>query len=474
MRAFMLNVDLFSWLPCKLLPLVLSLGAAASPVAVAKDAQAPGRKHSAAGRMAPARLQAAHEDAMRIRAARHALPALPGLHDFRAILHAHAEDSSHTGGTRPEMLAEAKRAGIGAILLTDHHRPPKDFVTESWRGLRDGVLFVPGSEARGFLIYPTRSIMDRMDEPTPAFIETVRADGGLIFLSHIEERPDHPMAGLTGMEIYNRHADAKKDAAGLLAIVFKLTSPASLNELQESLRLYPDELFAAQVEYPADYLAKWDKETQARRLTGVAANDCHHNMVMIVKMVDGQTVRVGTIVDKDEDMRSVPAALRPGIRELTRGHTPGDVVARVDFDPYHRSFQNVSTHVLAPELTEKAIRDALRDGHAYVSHDWICDPEGFCFELIPGSSAPGGPDPGVRDRVLMGGEVKFSAGSRLVAQFPVACHIRLLSGGKVIAEEGGDRLGRAVTEPGVYRVEGWLSLDGEERGWVYSNPIYVR
>ena len=60
------------------------------------------------------------------------------------------------------------------------------------------------------------------------------------------------------MEIYNRHADAKKDAAGLLAIVLKLTSPASLKELQESLRLYPDELFAAQVEYPADYLAKWD------------------------------------------------------------------------------------------------------------------------------------------------------------------------------------------------------------------------
>ena len=24
------------------------------------------------------------------------------------------------------------------------------------------------------------------------------------------------------------------------------------------------------------------------------------------------------------------------------------------------------------------------------------------------------------------------------------------------------------------RVEGWLKLDGEDRPWIYSNPIYVR
>jgi hypothetical protein len=427
----------------------------------------PGKKHSPAERMAPARLRAAHEDVLRIRAARQALPEVPGLRDYRAILHAHAEDSSHTGGTRPEMLAEARRAGVSAVLLTDHYRPPRDFIAESWRGLRDGVLFVPGSEARGFLLYPTRSIMGRMDEPTGAFIETVRADGGLIFLSHIEEQPDHPMEGLTGMEIYNRHFDAKNDAAGLLAIVLKLTSPASFKELDESLRLYPDELFATQVEYPAVYLAKWDRETRTRRLTGVAANDCHHNMVMIVKMIDAQTVRVGTIVDKDEGMRKVSAALRPGIRELTKGHKPGDVVARLDLDPYHRSFRNVSTHVLAPELTETAIRGALREGRAYVSHDWICDPTGFRFELVAGPS-------GSEEHVAMGAEVKFSAGHRLVARFPVSCHIRLLNNGDVIDERRGDRLEWAVREPGVFRVEGWLTLDGEERGWVYSNPIYIR
>ena len=76
------------------------------------------------------------------------------------------------------MLADANRASVQVILLTDHLRPPKDFVTDSWSGLRDGVLFVPGSEDRGFLIYPTRSIMERMQDSMPAFIETVRGGVG--------------------------------------------------------------------------------------------------------------------------------------------------------------------------------------------------------------------------------------------------------------------------------------------------------
>ncbi len=403
---------------------------------------------------------------------RQRVPPSPGLNDYRAILHAHAEDSAHTGGTRLEMLADAKKVGVNAILLSNHFRPPTDFINDSWRGLHEGVLFIPGSEDRGFLLLPTRSIAARMKDPTPAFIETVKADGGLIFLSHIEERPDHSMAGLNGMEIYNRHADAKKDAAGLLAIVLKLTQPTSLKELEESLRLYPDELLASQVEYPADYLAKWDEETKTRRLTGIAANDCHHNQILLTKMVDPETVLIGTNVDRDDQMRKFTATLRPGIRALTQGHRPGDVLARLDFDPYYRSFQNVSTHVFAAELTEHAIRSAFREGHAYVSHDWMCAPSGFFFELI--SLGPAGNRQKREARVIMGDEVTFAPDQRLVARFPVTCQIRLMSGGKVLTEKTGDHFEHVVAAPGVYRVEGWLDVAGERRPWIYSNPIYVR
>jgi hypothetical protein len=74
----------------------------------------------------------------------------------------------------------------------------------------------------------------------------------------------------------------------------------------------------------------------------------------------------------------------------------------------------------------------------------------------------------------MGDELRFSPGERLLARFPVPCHIRLLSGGKPVAEQSGDRLEHHIHNPGVYRVEGWLEVDGEERPWVYTNPIYVR
>jgi hypothetical protein len=424
--------------------------------------------------MAPARLKATHEDIERIRKTRRALPTQPGLNDYRAILHAHAEDSSHTGGTRPEMLAEARKAGVQAIFLSDHHRPPRDFIRDSWRGLREGVLFVPGSEANGVLLYPAHSIMEHMNGPTAALIEATRADGGLIFLSHIEERPGHSMAGLDGMEIYNRHFDAKKDAGGLLAITLKLTAPATIRELEESVDHYPDELFAAQVQYPAEYLAKWDAETQTHRLTGIAANDCHHNFVLLVKMVDETTVKIGTNVDSDDEMRSISARLRPGIKELAKGHKSGDILARIDLDPYSRSFRDVCTHILAPELSETALRDALRAGHAYVSHDWMCDPTGFRFELIDSAHTRDAASATRERHTVMGDLATFAPGMRLVAEFPAPCRIRLIQSGKSIDERSGARMEYALQSPGVYRVEGCLDLAGEQRGWIYSNPIYVR
>jgi hypothetical protein len=50
----------------------------------------------------------------------------------------------------------------------------------------------------------------------------------------------------------------------------------------------------------------------------------------------------------------------------------------------------------------------------------------------------------------------------------------LLKDGKVIAETSGDTLLNTVEDPGVYRVQAWLEIDGEPRPWIYSNPIYLR
>jgi hypothetical protein len=93
-----------------------------NPFSHAADAP-PGKKRSPLERLAPARLKAANDDVVRLQRSRRSVAALPGLRDYRAILHAHAEDSAHTGGTRPEMLADAKKAGVDAILLSKQCRP---------------------------------------------------------------------------------------------------------------------------------------------------------------------------------------------------------------------------------------------------------------------------------------------------------------------------------------------------------------
>ena len=55
------------------------------------------------------------------------------LRDFRCHFHTHAGDSTHTGGTPPEILAAAKTLKVDALFLSDHFRPPRDFM-DSWRG----------------------------------------------------------------------------------------------------------------------------------------------------------------------------------------------------------------------------------------------------------------------------------------------------------------------------------------------------
>jgi hypothetical protein len=435
-------------------------------VPVANADEPPPRKYTNLERLSLVRLAAVHRDVETFRKARISLPLRPGLNDYRCILHAHAEDSSHTGGTLPEMLADAKKAGISAILLTDHFRPPKDFIDGRWRGMKEGVLFVPGSEVNGFLIYPMKSILNRMGLKGLDFIHTVTAEEGMIFLSHIEERQDHPVEGLTGLEIYNRHWDAKRDKASLPALVGRLTDPRQLAELDKAVRLYPDEVLAFQCDYPKVYLDKWDEGTKLKRLTGVAANDCHHNQIFLLKMVDEETVLLGTNVDTDEEMRKITAARRPGIKEMTRGGKRGDILAKLDFDPYFRSFRNASTHVLAPKLDEPTLRAALKAGHAFVAHDWMCDARGFRYDAL---------DSHGKLAAIMGDELKLADGVKLTAKLPLPAYVRLLRHGEEVAKsEGKADFAFEVKERGAYRLEAWLKLDGELRPWIFSNPIYVR
>ena len=423
----------------------------------------PGRKYTSIERVKIERLQAVHADRARFAGDRKAVSLSTGYNDYRAVMHAHAEDATHTGGTRPELLAGAKRAGVQIVMLTDHVRPQRDFINDSWRGLHEGVLFIPGAEDRGFLSFPVKSIKGIEAGSREQYIEMVRSGGGNIFLSHVEERPDWPTDQLDGLEIYNHHTDVKNEGAFQLWLQGTLTDPVRLPELVAALNEYPEEVIGAQQDYLADIIAKWDRDSQQHRQTGVAANDCHHNQVFTVTAIDENTVEVGYITSKPTTTR-VTADKLPGIAALAKGRKPGELIARLDFDPYERSLRYVSTHILAHELTESAIRESLISGHVYVAHDWLCDSTGFAF-VARGS--------GKRISV-MGDEIKFGDGLTLSVATPIKCTMKLIRDGEVLQTASTNRLDFAVKAQGVYRIEAWLEVDGEQRPWIYSNPIYVR
>lgn len=279
--------------------------------AVVSFAAEPSKNLSAVERLDNRRLEETRQQRLQWSRDRVVLP-LGGIYrDYRAVMHVHAEDADHTLGTREQVLKAAVDTGVKVVLFTDHRGPKPD----TWRGVREGVLFIPGSEDDHELRFPG-------------------PEGDLRFLSHIEEIPaDKSTEGYDGMEIYNRHTDAtvRTDFAEYLKNA--IADAGEFRKLSSRFKDYPDEVFAAGTGHLPGFLERYDQIIQKRHFTAIAANDAHRNQVF-------------------------------------RGEV---------FDPYEVSFRNVSTHILAREFNEESIRESLRGGHVYVAHDWLCDPSGFHF-----------------------------------------------------------------------------------------------
>jgi acetyl esterase/lipase len=343
-------------------------------------------------RLQPSHLEAVREQRIRWMRDRINIP-LDGIyHDYRAVIHVHAEDAGHTLGTRAQVLAAAKQDGVDVVLWTDHHGPKPD----TWKGLRNGVLFIPGSEDDHALRFPSSA-------------------GDLKFWSHLEEIPKPEPNGFDGTEIYNRHADAEIHKEVYDYVRQAMEKKRQWHSLVDNFKQFPDEVFGAGTDTMPDYLAKWDAVTAQRRFTGIGANDAHRNQVF------------------------------------------NDVV----FDPYEVAFRNVSTHILARGLNEADIRESLRDGHVYVAHDWLCDPAGFMMVAVNNL--------GLYD---IGDPVPMAGTTRLEVRLPVAAKMRILRDGKVVWESSGNKAEWEPKDGGPYRLEAWLTVDQEDRPWIYTNPFY--
>lgn len=408
-------------------------------------------------RLRPERLAAVRRDVMALQGQRRDLPREGPWREYRANLHVHSRLSHDSRGTIEEIVAAARAVGTHVLLFTEHPADHYDVYTDGHRGLRDGVLLIPGAETRGFLAFPTRSLRGLGSETPQEFSDLIRGRGGLVFLSHLEERMSWDIKGITGVEIYNTHADFK-DEKGMQAA---LRNPLWLWKAGALLRTYPQEAFAALQDYPADYLRRWDELCARAPHTGIAANDAHQNVGLVIRRGPEGKARIEDALGKK--LVELDAAVIPGLPPPGTESREGDVVWELRLDPYAVSLRYVGTHLLLRDLTPEAVWEALEQGRAFVAFDWLADATGFDFVAVTASG-----------RHPLGSRLPFADGLRLQAQAPLPGHWRLLRDGKVLAEGQGATLDVAAPGPGNYRVEVSLPVAGEERTWILSNPIYIK
>ena len=407
-------------------------------------------------RLTAERLEDVHQAVMKLKNERLTLARPGNLTDFRANLHVHSAFSHDSRGKIDEIVTAAKAAGTQILMFTEHPADHYDVFRDGHQGLRDGVLLVPGAETNGMLVYPRQSIQEFLKSKPQEFSEIVRGRDGLTFLSHLEERMDWEIRGLTGVEIYNTHADAK-DEKRLLSSV---KNPLWLMKTAELYQRYPQEAFSSLQDYPKDYLKRWDELCQSAPHTGVSANDAHQNIGVSVVMSEEGKVRVEDPLG--ELLLMLDAAVFNTIKPIPKDAKVGDSLFQLRLDPYENSLRHVGTHLLLTELSQPAVWEALNNGRAFVAFDWMADATGFDFAAE---------SEGVRYE--MGSQLKLAKEIKLTGQSPVSANWKLIRNGEVIRLAGGTTFNQTVTEAGIYRVEVWLKIAGEDRTWIMSNPIYI-
>ena len=116
------------------------------------------------------------------------------------------------------------------------------------------------------------------------------------------------------------------------------------------------------------------------------------------------------------------------------------------------------------ESDASMILEAIRQGHCFIGYDLPAPTRGFTFTVQ-----------GMQQTALMGDELASKGGVTIQIHLPRRTECVLLKDGKAVRTwRNHDMCTYITTEPGVYRVEVFINYLGRRRGWIYSNPVYVR
>jgi hypothetical protein len=176
-----------------------------------------------------------------------------------------------------------------------------------------------------------------------------------------------------------------------------------------------------------------------------------------------ETIRIEDTSPKTVREIRLNAVTRPLARLLFGALEPGRKLWEIQLDRYERSARFVNTHLLATELSEPAVLDALRAGRVFIGFDMIADSSGFRWFAREDSTT-----------TVMGEATAFSSGTHLHALSPLPCRFTIIKNGRQVQQAEGRALDWIPSEPGKYRVEAELNIRNEWTPWVYANPIELK
>jgi hypothetical protein len=353
------------------------------------------------------------------------------MHEYIVNLHMHTAYSDGTG-SHEDIAQAALKAGIDAVIVTDHNvwvQGPEGYFHDG----DNRVLLMVGEEVHDrtrdpqknhLLIFGADRELAPYAEDPQKLIDQVNKAGGLSFIAHPVEE-DAPLFNeadlswvswdvnnFTGIELWNASTEFKSLLKSKIKAIYFAYFP-------EAIGFGP---------YP-EALLKWDELTSSgRKVVAVGGSDAH--------------------------------AFNKNLGPLKR----------VVF-PYEFYFRSVNTHILTEEplsgdaaLDRKAILDALMHGHAFIGYDLPSPTKGFRFRAN-----------GYGKEVCMGDEISSEHGVTLQIKLPQRAECKLIKDGKVIQTWiDRDITSYTTSQPGVYRVEVFIPYRRKIRSWIFSNPIYIR
>lgn len=357
----------------------------------------------------------------------------------RGTFHFHSHFSHDSNGTLEEIIVAAKATNTRVIGFTEHKSREVDVVAENVKGWKDDVYFLAGTESSNQLHWPGSEGEDEVR-----------------FLCHPEEIPTFDRTKYDGLEIYNTHSDAKDEPINMLITAMILNMGAAKD--------HPESAFCSFLDYPTDFLTRFDQLTVAGRYPGIAGNDSHQNQAMQIAALPSGGVEVRDFADEvvwtDDGLKAKMLLAAFGQTEKPEQRK---VLTTIQLDPYDVSMRHVGTFLQIDEINEQSVRGALRDGRIILGFELIAPLPSVGFWVEHQESPVG----------TVGDEIVFKKGMKLRVDLPAAAQIRVVRNGQTFASAEGDSLVLEIEEPGVYRMEALQVLAGQRYPWVITNPIYL-